>query len=126
MARFAAKGALNWGKDEWGDTRGPSVRWRWTVCESAITSFVLSEELGVHRRLLYKWRRQLEPTSPDGESPADLREFTLRKEISQLKRLLAEKVQEVDFLKGALQRIEARRRSNEESGARASTTKSGK
>src|SRR3954471_24975579 len=27
---------------------------------------VLSEELGVHRRLLYKWRKQLEPTEPDG------------------------------------------------------------
>ena len=92
-------------------------------CDNVV---VLSEELGVHRRLLYKWRRQLEPTSPDGESPADLREYSLGKEISQLKRLLAEKVQEVDFLKGALQRIEARRRSNEESGARASTTKSGK
>ena len=39
------------------------------------------------------------------------REFTFAKEISQLKRLLAEKVQEVDFFKGALQKVEARRRS---------------
>ncbi len=92
-------------------------------CDNVV---VLSEELGVHRRLLYKWRRQLEPSSPDEESPADLREFTLGKEIIQLKRLLAEKVQEVDFLKSALQKIEARRRSSEDSGARASTTKSGK
>jgi len=61
-----------------------------------------------------------------GQAPEDLREFTLGKEIIQLKRLLAEKVQEVDFFKGALQKVEARRRKNESIGARASTTKSGK
>jgi transposase-like protein len=92
-------------------------------CDNVV---VLSEELGVHRRLLYKWRKQLEPAEPGGPAPPDLREFTLGKEISQLKRLLAEKIQEVDFFKGALQKVEARRRSNESTGARASTTKSGK
>ena len=48
---------------------------------------VLSEELGVHRRLLYKWRKQMEPTEPGGQAPPDTREFTFAKEISQLKRL---------------------------------------
>jgi transposase-like protein len=86
----------------------------------------LSEELGVHRRLLYKWRQQLDPTEADGAVPPDTREFTLTKEICQLKRLLAEKVQEVDFFKGALQKVEARRRSKQSTGATASTTKSGK
>ena len=100
MARFAAKGALNLGKRRVG--RYPRAFRQMAVdrlrrCDNVV---VLSEELGVHRRLLYKWRRQLEPTSPEEERPADLREFTLGKEISQLKRLLAEKVQEVDFLKG--------------------------
>jgi len=85
----------------------------------------LSEELGVHRRLLYKWRKQLSPDSA-GELPEDLREFTLGKEINQLKRLLAEKTQEVDFFKGALQKIEARRQKNDAAGATASTTKSAK
>jgi hypothetical protein len=33
-----------------------------------------------------------------------------RKEILQLKRLLAEKTMEVDFFKGALQKVDARRR----------------
>jgi transposase-like protein len=87
---------------------------------------VLSAELGVHRRLLYKWRKQLEPAEPGLRPPEDMREFTLGKEISQLKRLLAEKTQEVDFFRGALQKVEARRRNNEDTGARASTTKSGK
>jgi transposase-like protein len=85
----------------------------------------LSEELGVHRRLLYKWRKQLEPT--DGSLPVeDRREFTLGKEINQPKRLLAEKTQEVDFFRGALQKVEDRRQKREAPGAMASTTESGK
>jgi transposase-like protein len=92
-------------------------------CENVV---VLSEELGVHRRLLYKWRKQLEPVDGSVQAPPDLREFTLGKEINQLKRLLAEKTQELDFFKGALQKVEARRRKKEDAGARASTTKSGK
>ena len=92
-------------------------------CENVV---VLSEELGVQRRLLYKWRKQLEPTEPGFKPPEDMREFTLGKEISQLKRLLAEKTQEVDFFRGALQKVEARRRNNGDTGARASTTRSGK
>jgi transposase-like protein len=74
----------------------------------------LSEELGVHRRLLYKWRKQLE--AGDGSQPVeDLREFTLGKEINQLRRLLAEKTLEVDFFRGALQkesRLDARNARN--------------
>ena len=86
----------------------------------------LSRELGVHRRLLYKWREQLEPIDVPTESlPQNSREFTLRKEVHQLKRLLAEKTMEVDFFKGALQKVEARRQSSGGSGAKASTTKSG-
>jgi transposase-like protein len=92
-------------------------------CENVV---VLSEELGVHRRLLYKWRKQLEPADGGIQPAGDLREFTLGKEINQLKRLLAEKTQEVDFFKGALQKVEARRRKIEHTGARASTTRSGK
>lgn len=43
-------------------------------CDNVVA---LSEELGVHRRLLYKWRQQLEPVEPGGDAPPDLREFTL-------------------------------------------------
>ena len=96
---------------------------RLSKCDNVVA---LSEELGVHRRLLYKWRQQLGPTEADGSVAPDTREFTLTKEICQLKRLLAEKVQEVDFFKGALQKVEARRRQSKSAGARASTTKSGK
>jgi transposase-like protein len=93
-------------------------------CENIVA---LSEELGVSRRLLYRWRDQLDPIEgsrqePPPESP---RESTLRKENHQLKRVLAEKTLEVDFFKGALQKIEVRRQKSGDSGARASTTRSG-
>ena len=78
----------------------------------------LAQQLGLHRRLLYKWRDQLEPVE-HGEP-------VLRQQVRQLKRLLAEKTMEVDFFKGALQKVEARRQRSSSSGERTSTTKSGK
>ena len=52
----------------------------------------LAEELGVHRRLLYKWRDQLDPVEKgEWPPPENSRESTLRKEVSQLKRVLADK-----------------------------------
>jgi transposase-like protein len=87
----------------------------------------LSRELGVHRRLLYKWRDQLDPAEIPEESPLqNSRESTLRKEVNQLKRLLADKAVEVDFFRGALQKVEARRQRSGNSGEKASMTKSGK
>jgi transposase-like protein len=87
----------------------------------------LSQELGVHRRLLYKWRDQLDPVDvPEESLPQNSRESTMRKEVHQLKRLLAEKTMEVDFFKGALQKVEARRQRSGSSGEMASTTKSEK
>ena len=86
----------------------------------------LAKELGIHRRMLYRWRDQLDPVDR-GEGPAhNSREATLRQEVSRLKQVLAEKTLEVDFFKGALQKIEARRQQQDVTGAKASTTKSGK
>jgi transposase-like protein len=91
-------------------------------CENIVA---LSEELGVSRRLLYRWRDQLDPVEGRQEPPPESpRESTLRKENHQLKRVLAEKTLEVDFFKGALQKVEARRRTNNGSGETGSTTKS--
>ena len=85
----------------------------------------LSAELGIHRSQLYEWRDQMEPIEDGQGPPANCRERELRKEIRDLKRLLADKTLEVDFFKGALQKVEARRRSSGGSGAKASTTESG-
>ena len=87
----------------------------------------LSQELGVHRRLLYQWRDRLDTGGGDEESPpGNTRESTLRKEISELKRVLADKTLELDFFKGALQKVEARRRNSGMTGEKACTTKSKK
>ncbi len=92
-------------------------------CESVTA---ISEELGIHRTLLYKWRDQLDPLDGGQDAPANSRESTLRKQNDRLKRALADKTLEVDFFRGALQKVEARRQNHDETGARASTTKSGK
>ena len=87
----------------------------------------LAAELDIHRRLLYRWRDQLDPVDKsEWPPPQNSRESTLRKEVSQLKRVLADKTVELDFFKGALQKVEARRQQSGVSGAKASTTKSEK
>jgi len=84
----------------------------------------LAQELGVTRRCLYKWRTKLETVEPGEEtSRPSTHASSYRKEIQQLKRLLAEKAMEVDFFKGALQKVEARRQKKDGTGGMASTTK---
>ena len=84
-----------------------------------------ARELGIDKRLLYDWR----------ERAADLRDRRLvpnrhaqkqETEINELKRLLAEKTLEVDFFRGALQKVAARRQASSANGEKVSTTKSGK
>jgi transposase len=85
----------------------------------------LAQELGVTRRCLYKWRTKLEVVEPGEEaSRPSTHASSYRKEIQQLKRLLAEKAMEVDFFKGALQKVEARRQKKDGTGGMTSTTKS--
>jgi hypothetical protein len=87
----------------------------------------LARELGVTRRCLYKWRGKLEMVVPGEEaSRPSTHTASYQREIQQLKRLLAEKTLEVDFFKGALQKVEARRQSRDDSGAMASTSRSAK
>ena len=81
----------------------------------------LAKELGVDLRGLYRWRQRLDP-----EAAEPKREAGRDKEVDRLKRALAEKVLEVDFLRGALHKIEARRQGSKNTGAKASTTRSGK
>ena len=90
---------------------------RMHVCNSIVQ---LARELGICRRVLYNWRDRLDETDPPRERS---RELILRHQISRLKRLLANKTLEVDFFRGALQRVGARRRQNFHPGDKASTTK---
>jgi transposase-like protein len=85
----------------------------------------LCEELGVSPGTLRKWRRQMEARREAAPATAELSGETLEQENRRLKRALAEKVLEVDFLQGALQQVEARRRQNIASGGKVSTPRSG-
>ena len=86
----------------------------------------LSVELDLDRRMMYQWRNQLESVEHGEPSSQNSWESTLRREVNQLKRVLADKTLEADFFKGALQKVEARRQRSGMSGGKASTTKSGK
>ena len=95
---------------------------RLKTCDNIVA---LSKELGVHRRLLYKWRDQFAPFDESAEPAAgNSQQATLRRKLHQLQRVLVDKTLEVDFFKGALHKVEARRQRSGRSGAKASTTKS--
>jgi hypothetical protein len=87
----------------------------------------LARELGVRPRCLYKWRAKLEALAPGEEAARpSTHAAAYRKENQQLKRLLAEKTLEVDFFRGALQKVEARRQKSGETGETGSTSRSEK
>ena len=80
-------------------------------------------ELGVDRRGLARWQEKLDPERLRTDRR---REKALEEEVEQLKKALAEKVLVVDFLRGALHKVEARRRQSEYGGEPESTTRSRK
>jgi len=84
----------------------------------------LCRELGISRQLLYQWRDRLE-REKQKQDPAKQRVYQLRQENALLKRALAERTLQLDFLKGALQKVEALRQASTGSGEKASTGKSG-
>jgi transposase-like protein len=91
----------------------------------------LARHLGIDRKMLYQWKWQQEGRPPRKPLPLTTQAAergsleTLRRENAHLKRVLAEKTLEVDFFKGALQGVEARRRSRAGSGETPSTSESG-
>ncbi len=98
------EGAGNRGPEFWAE----AVK-RMNAGESVAS---LAQELGVKERRLYRWRAKLEPAEKDPRR--------------QREEALADKVLEVDFLRGALHKIEERRQGKGSGGAKASTTRSGK
>jgi transposase len=97
---------------------------RMKVCSNILA---LARELGVPRQRLYGWRERLDPDSRPKVrkfTPKDEEKFTLQQQLQQAKQLLAEKTLEVDFFKGALQKIEARSQQSSNAGVTASTSRS--
>ena len=86
----------------------------------------LSREIGIHHSLLYKWVRKADQTEHRTRSGSADAYAALRDELRQVKELLADKTLEVDFFKGALQKVEARRQQEGKAGEKASTPKSGR
>ncbi len=86
---------------------------------------LLAKELGIHVRTLYRWRDRQLGREKKVREPVP-REKKLEGQIQQLKQSLANRALEVDFFKGALQRVKARRQPNTAIGEEASTTRSGK
>jgi transposase len=97
---------------------------RMSTCQS-VTG--LARELGVGWRRLYEWKEELRAaaTAQVRDETAE-REQALLEENARLKVALAEKVMEVDFFRGALQKIEARRRGSNGSGKQPSSNRSGR
>ena len=95
---------------------------RMRCCESVKE---LAQELGVGRTALYQWRDQLAPQErAEWQAAEKASGSRLERENRQLKQALAEKTLEVDFFKGALQKVAARRQQSGITGEKASTTKS--
>ena len=111
----------------------------------------LARDLGIRRKWLYQWKKEFpelcegmkanggkagktgpgqrpqqglkEPTASDAAAAAEQRR--LRERIGELERLTARQALEIDFFRGALQRVNERHTANRPSGAKASTVKSG-
>jgi len=89
----------------------------------------VAQELDLHKRLLRAWvctaRRAQGAPRPKPPVSRPKQPDQLLRENERLKRALADKTLEVDFFKGALQKIAARRQARGKTGETASTPKSG-
>ena len=74
----------------------------------------LARELNVSRGILYLWKDKRDGRPPASKRPGPIVDTpaiaALKKEVVQLKVALADQAMEADFFKGALQRVEDRRR----------------
>jgi len=95
----------------------------------------LARELGIRRQLLYEWKEEAarsasaaQPEAPGRPEPAPERAASAQTlaRVKQLEALVARQSLELDFFRGALQRVEERRRKREAISGPPSTSKSGK
>lgn len=91
----------------------------------------LARQLGIRRKWLYCWRdeaigRVSEPRETVPAKAPSSAESRDQKRIAELERMVARQTLEIDFFKGALLRIEEKRRKREQTSGTPSTSKSGK
>jgi len=84
----------------------------------------LARELGIRRKWLYQWKDE---AAGGGQlaAPAEADSKAGRR-VKDLEALVARQSLELDFFKGALQRIEEQRRKRDETSGPGSTSKSAK
>jgi transposase len=102
------------------------------LMEEAANVDALAQELGIRRELLYVWRRKFlaggaealrnagRPRPAAGSAEA----LPAERRIAELERKLGQQALEIDFLEGALRRIEASSRPSKGPGATASSPRS--
>jgi len=81
----------------------------------------LARDLGIRRKWLYQWKD--DAAGGKSTAPADVDPKGERK-VKDLEALVARQSLELDFFKGAFERIEERRRKREETSGPGSTSKS--
>ena len=91
----------------------------------------LARQFGIRRKWLYYWRdeatgRVSEPRKAAEPKPTKIADNRENKRIAELERLVARQAMEIDFFKGALLRVEEKRRKREQSSGTPSTSRSGK
>ena len=95
----------------------------------------LARELGIRRKFLYQWRDEArgiqsggaaEVPAADGEQERLQQRVQqrLQQRVVELERLVGRQAAELDFFKGALLRVEARRQQRGATGGAASTNRS--
>ena len=118
-----------------GNWRRHSREFKQQVVERMKTSdniHGLAQELGIERKLMYRWKYQFEGRPEKncsdyrGNPAPDRVEVRLRRENKELKEALGEKAAEVDFFAAALRRVKRDRPASGVSGDPASTPKSGR
>jgi transposase len=83
----------------------------------------LARELGIRRKWLYQWKE--DAVGGPAAAPAEADSKGERR-VKELEALVARQSLELDFFKGALQRIEQRRRKRDETSGPGSMSKSAK
>jgi transposase len=100
--------------------------------ESAGNVEALARELGIRRELLYVWRRKFVASGADGLNNAgrprpsgqSAQALSADQRTAELERRIGRQALEIDFLEGALRRIEASRQPSDGPGAMGSSPRS--
>lgn len=91
----------------------------------------LARELGIRRKWLYKWKADALKVHPEGvggdeRGPERRTVQRLEEKVKRLESLVGRQGLELDFFKGALQRVEERQRKRATTSGPPSTSRSGK